>query len=96
MLQYLCTYLSRSIKIETVHWILQKSMEVLKKHFHGGVEAAVAADESLKANKKLIDNLYKAAKKFVVQNFGYYKKTVFYQQDLSSEVLSDIQSAFQT
>lgn len=77
--------------METVHIIIQKTRELHHKHLQALDQAQ--GDETFKGNKKLMENLYKACKKYIVQNLVYYKKTVFYKEKLSNEVMLDIQQA---
>lgn len=43
----------------------------------------------MKGNK-LLENLYKACKKYIVQNWGYFKKTKF-MQEMGPDILMEIQ-----
>ena len=47
----------------------------------------------MKQVKKLIENIYRAAKKYIIQNYKYYSQTVLFQQNLRNDIRTDISNA---
>jgi len=65
LLHYLSMLSVRCINIHTVHQIAELAKDMLDKHFSN-------KDESRKQVKKYIENIFKACKKYIIQNYKYY------------------------
>lgn len=61
MFPYLISILARSIGFSTAHVVLEQSKLIL--------ETLAVVSDDLKGTKKMVENLHRAAKKFIVQNW---------------------------